>query len=101
MSKLSDLMRDSISAEKQNLEKSSVEISENIASKYEIYNNLDLGIIKHYYEMYAAIIRSQTKLFELIQKEQVSITENTIASSFAILSSFKTGFKSLQSRISN
>jgi hypothetical protein len=46
MSKLSNLMRDSISAEKQSLEHQNVEILENSAPKYEIiYNNLDLGIM--------------------------------------------------------
>ncbi len=100
MSKLSNLMRESISAEKQSLDKkpniSHVEIITNkpqqIDSAYMVPN---LGFIQSYYETYIAIIRSQAKLYELIQKEQVSIIENNIASSFKVLNSFKNGFNSL------
>ena len=97
MSKLSNMMRSSISAEKQSLEQNHVEVIENIAPKSELYITPNLDSIKHCYEMYAAIVRSQAKLFELIQKEQVAVIQNNIASGFAILNSFKTGFKSLQS----
>ncbi len=96
MSKLSSLMRESISAEKQSLEHGHVEVLKTPPQKLDtILPNL--GFIQSYYESYIAIIRSQAKLYELIQKEQVSIIENNIASSFKILNSLKNGFKSLQS----
>ena len=97
MSKLSNMMRESISAEKQSLEQGHIDILDSMPPEYETYHNLELGFFRHYYEMYAAIVRSQAKLWEIIQKEQVSVIQNNIASGFAVLNSFKTGFKSLQS----
>jgi hypothetical protein len=96
MSKLSSLMRNSISAEKQSLEHGHVEVLKKKPQRLATVVP-DLGFIQNYYESYIAIIRSQTKLYELIQKEQISIIENNIASSFKILNSLKNGFKSLQS----
>ncbi len=93
MSKLSSIMRNSISAEKQSLDQVELEIK-----PPQILDTIvpNLGFIQGYYESYIAIIRSQTKLYELIQKEQVSIIENNIASSFKVFNSLKNGFKSLQ-----
>ena len=93
MSKLSSLMRESISAEKQSLEHKA--IVSNDAHDIMKISKLDENLhqnwygLQNFYEMYITIIRSNARLVALIQSEQVEIIQSTIKSSFQILNLLK------------